>query len=461
MTGKEKFARFLERFPHRHDFFHSRPHWTRRRFFSLLGAGVTGSYLAESLRADVWRSQPVTTLNKAKNVVFILLSGAPSHVDTFDFKNLPGTTPASFNPTTVNGILWPAGLMPKLADHVKRLAIVRSVRSWALQHSLGRTWLQIGRSPAAALGDIAPNIGSIVAIEKAGERRPGQTFPTFLALNSGDAIGSGYLASAYAPVKYAPEAAGFPDTRNPDGETRFSRKWDLLYALDTPLRVSSPVSGKMDDYDGFYKAGRGMMFNPAVDQAFRYTAAESARYGNSGFGNACLVAHKVLAANQGTRYIQITLGGWDHHAQIYAAANLPRLSQQLDAGLATLLEDLESSGLLAETMLVMMGEFGRTVGPLTGQAGRDHFLQQFAVFAGAGIKGGQAIGATNATGAETVESGWSRQREIRPEDIEATIYSAMGINWTTVRYDDPFQRGFEYVPKSAEDVYGPIAELWG
>ena len=88
-------------------------------------------------------------------------------------------------------------------------------------------------------------------------------------------------------------------------------------------------------------------------------------------------------------------------------------------------------------------------------------MQHSVVFAGAGIKGGRTIGSTDAAGAETVDPGWSRQRDIRPEDVEATILSATGIDWTTVRTDDPLGRGFEYVPESANDVYGPINELWG
>jgi hypothetical protein len=100
------------------------------------------------------------------------------------------------------------------------------------------------------------------------------------------------------------------------------------------------------------------------------------------------------------------------------------------------------------------------VGQLSAQKGRDHFVQQFCMFAGGGVTGGRTVGTTNATGAATTEFGWSRNRDIRPEDVEATIYSALGINWTNVRYDDPFGRGFEYVPGAADDVYGPIHELW-
>jgi hypothetical protein len=82
------------------------------------------------------------------------------------------------------------------------------------------------------------------------------------------------------------------------------------------------------------------------------------------------------------------------------------------------------------------------------------------VFAGAGVKGGKVIGSTTADGAATLDPGWSRKRNINTEDIEATIYSAMGINWTKIVYDDPFGRGFEYVPFSEQDLYGPINELW-
>jgi uncharacterized protein (DUF1501 family) len=121
---------------------------------------------------------------------------------------------------------------------------------------------------------------------------------------------------------------------------------------------------------------------------------------------------------------------------------------------------LKSSGMLDSTLVVAVGEFGRTVGPVTPAGGRDHWLQLSSLFAGAGVHGGRALGATDSTGSDTVDFGWSRQRYVRPEDIEATIYSAMGINWTTIRYDDPFGRGFEYVPFSENDLYGPVNELW-
>ena len=466
MHGQEKFNQFIEHYPRNgRNIGQFRPHLSRRQFFRLAGAGVTGSYLAGRMRAaePIWQAD-VTTINKAKNVIFILMAGAPSHTDLFDLKVVEGTTPtATVKPEAINGVLWPAGTLPKLAGAFRSndLAVVRSVRAWAVAHNLAQTWTQIGRNPTAALGDIAPNIGTVVALEKTPERQPSHVFPTFLALNSDTAAGPGYFDSKFAPFKTSPNAAGLPNTTNADGEARLNIKFDLLHKLDDNLRIASPYGRKLDDMDDFYRSARGLMYNPTVNNAFRFTTADSARYGTSGFGNACLVAKQVLAANEGTRFVQITVGGWDMHSNIYTGPqNIFTLGKQFDDGVSALIEDLKSAGLFDQTLIVMAGEFGRTVGRLTAQAGRDHFAQQFAVFAGAGVKGGRAIGSTTADGSNTADSGWSRQRDVKPEDIEATIYSALGINWTTIRYDDPFGRGFEYTPFAKEDLYGPIHELW-
>jgi hypothetical protein len=459
---KNRFDRIDKDFTPQRAAFFNRPHWTRREFFQIAGTGLTGSYLAQryARAADV-NGGGVTPINKAKNVIFILLAGAPSHVDTFDLKVLAGTTPDTFAPETINGILFPTGLMPKLAAQLANIAIVRSMRSHALVHSLAQTWSQIGRNPAAALGSIAPNIGSVVAIEKEPERRPGQVFPTFLALNSPAAAGEGYFSAEYAPFKVTPSANGLANTTNPDGEALFGARWSLLHKLDDPLRVNSPYGKPLQDYDNFYSSAKGLMYNPVVNKAFQVPAADHTRYGATPFGDACVIARQVLAANQGTRFIQITQGGWDMHQNIYAANQLPTLGKLLDNGLGALIGDMQANGSLQETLIVMVGEFGRTVGPLTAAKGRDHYPQQFAVFAGGGVKGGTVIGTTNSDGSDTDDYGWSQQRYVYPEDIEATIYSAAGIDWTTIRKDDPFRRGFAYVPETDPVTYYPVTELWG
>lgn len=469
MNEKEKFAKLLAEHPDvRRPAYFRRPHWTRRNFFKVLGAGVGAAYLSKEAKAAVCSSQNVTTQNTARNVIFILMAGAPSHVDTFDFKMTPNITPAAANPATVNGIYFPTGIFPNLTNYLGDIAIVRSLQAHALVHSLGQTWVQIGRNPAAALGNIAPNIGSIVALEKASERRPSDVLPTFLGLNSDGAVGSGYLDASFAPFKYNPSAGGLPDTTNSFGQARFQEMLATLHTEDDPLRTSSPLGKPAEDMGGFYDSAQSLMYNPQVQSVFTYSSADSSRYGGTSFGNALVIAKQALSADMGTRFVQVTVGGWDMHVNIYGpnfqitqGSNIFTLGKTFDTAVAALLGDLKGAGLLDNTLVVAMGEFGRTPN-FTGAQGRDHYPVQFAMFAGGGVQGGTVIGKTDATGANIIDPGWSQNRPVNPEDIEATIYSAMGINWTNICYNDPFHRGFEYVPQSNGPNYWlPINELFG
>jgi hypothetical protein len=465
----QQFTKFIAEHPEaRRPSFFRRPHWTRRNFFQVLGAGVAGSFLAKEAKAASCSSQNVTTQNTAKNVIFVLMAGAPSHVDTFDFKMTNGITPPDANPATVNGVLWPTGIFPKLGTMLGDFAIVRSVQAHALVHSLGQTWIQIGRNPAAALGNIAPNIGSVVALEKAAERKPSDVLPTFLGLNSDGAVGSGYLDASFAPFKYNPSTAGLPDTQNAFGQARWQEMLSALHGEDNVLRINSPLGKAAEDMEGFYDSAQSLMYNPAVQNVFTYSGADSLRYGSSSFGNSLLIAKQALASNMGARFIQVSVGGWDMHVNIYGPLGgsvrqgntIFTLGNTFDAGLSALLADLKSSGLLDSTLVIAMGEFGRTPG-FTASAGRDHYMNQFAFFAGGGVQGGRVIGATNASGSAITDPGWSQNRAVNTEDIEATIYSALGINWTNICYNDPFHRGFEYVPQSnGPDYWVPINELF-
>src|SRR5579862_8700685 len=259
-----------------------RPDWTRRSFFQLMDAGVAGSFFAKEVKAQSGScsSQNVTPLNSARNVIFVLMAGAPSPWDTFDFKS-NSATPSAIDTQTLNGITWPTGIMPKLGAMLGDIAIVRSLQAHALVHSLGQTWVQIGRNPAAALGNIAPNIGSIVALEKAAERKPSDVLPTFLGLNSDGAVGSGYLDASFAPFKYDPTAAGLPDTTNSFGQARFQEMLATLHTEDDPLRNNSPLGKPAEDMGGFYESAQSLMYNPQVQSVFTYSPSDSARYGNS------------------------------------------------------------------------------------------------------------------------------------------------------------------------------------
>ncbi len=469
---RDSSVEFGHKYPHRFRSFIDRPDISRRAFFQLAGAGLTGSYLLPRARAAAPAvvNSGMTTQNSAKNVIFIHLIGAMSHVDTLDLKFVSGVQPDSFNPTTVNGTAWPMGLMPKIGAHLGDVALLRSLTSHALVHSLAQTWAQVGRSPVAALGDIAPNAGSIVALEKEKERKPGQVFPAFVALNAGAAATQGYLPASYAPFQVTPRAgvASVANTTNANGQATFGAMYGRLGQYDGAMRSQAPYGSDLKDMDALYGQARQLMYNPVVDAAFTVSASDSLRYGNgtaaTNFGNALVVAKQVLAADQGTRFVQIDFGSWDHHQNIYTPTVLPAMALQLDNALGALLDDLKSSGRFNDTMIVMMGEFGRTPA-LSAAAGRDHYAIQSAFFAGGGVTGGKVIGATNATGSAIAQFGWAGSgvggvRTAWAEDNEATIYSALGIDWTTIRYDDPFGRGYEYVPFAKDGQYGPIKELF-
>ena len=439
--------------------FWRRPILGRRTFFRHIAAAVSGYWLAPGRPMETVAKAAVTPVGTAKNCIFILLTGAPSHTDTFDLKE-GSWTPSYFNPTSYGDIRFPQGLMPNVAAHLDSIALLRSVRAWNTAHPLAQTWVQLGRNPASGLSKIAPHIGSVVALEL-GPKSPNQILPPFISLNASSGPDQGYLPPQYGPFYVSPGGAGLANTRHPDGVTAFNRRYAMLQDIDAELRSDPAIGGEAEDVVVNGEKARGLMYNPAVDAIFNFDAATKAAYGNSSFGNACITARNLIRADLGTRFIQISFGTWDHHTSIYAPnANLQAMSRQFDAAFGQLLADLKQDGLLDQTLVLALGEFGRTVGPLNANGGRDHHVQQTVVFAGAGIRGMRAIGSTNASGSDIAEPGWSRNREVKPEDIEATIYSALGIDWTTVRHDDPLNRGFEYVPQTGPVEYGPVNELW-
>ena len=448
------------------------PDLSRRGFLQLGATGLVASWFLKS-PAAAWAagSAAVTTRNTAKNVIFVFLPGAPSQVDTWDLKE-GAWTPADFAPAGFGGGLrLPAGLMPNLANRLGDLSIVRSMKSAALVHGLGQTWLQISRNPTGATGAIAPNMGAVAALELEKQRGPNDVLPAFLSLNTPAGLsGAGYFPSTYAPFVVQPTVNGLASLTHPDGAARLQTRWNDLSQLDAALRGGQPLGKDAADAVNFYNQAKVLVDTPEVNVLFKYTTADSLRYGNSSFGNGCLVAKQLLAGGRGARFVMVSVGGWDMHANIYGKAGTSLYSQmgQVDPALASLIGDLKGAPgktagktLFDETLIVMAGEFGRTVGNLNGQSGRDHFANYSAVFAGGGVKGGQVIGATDATGAAITDSGVTGRTELRAEDLACTVYSALGIDWTTTRHDDPLGRGFEYVPNAGAGVYAPIDRLFG
>lgn len=444
--------------------FWKRPLLSRRMLFRHFTAGVGGYFaLPGAPGGGLARAQASNVKGTARNVIFILMAGAPSHADTFDLKEGAWTLPA-MEPTTYGGLRWPRGLFPRLAEQLDHIALVRSMRAWVPVHGVGQTWTMIGRNPLSGLSKIAPHIGAVVSREL-GQLGPDQPVPAFVSLNASSGPNQGYLAAEHAPFYASPNGGGLSYATHPQGQAVFNRRYGMLLEMDAETRAAQDITPSVEEMARFSMTASALMYNPEVVKAFTFDAAERARYGTTTFGNACITARNLLRGNLGPRYIQITLGGWDSHSSIYTTAlnptNANSLARQFDSGLAALIADLAQDGLLSETLIVAFGEFGRTVGPLNTQSGRDHFLTQAALFAGGGVKGGRAIGATDEVGNAVVEPGWRPNREIHTEDVEATIYSALGIDYTKHYDDDPLNRGFYLLPNNQGLEYLPIHELWG
>jgi uncharacterized protein (DUF1501 family) len=164
-------------------------------------------------------------------------------------------------------------------------------------------------------------------------------------------------------------------------------------------------------------------------------------------------------------FVNVTQAGWDLHVGQFdrsLGTNLYTLANDLDRGVGALVEDLRASGDLNETLIVMMGEFGRTPGLLNSRSGRDHYRPVMSVgMIGGGVRGGRVIGASDATGAAIKDPGWSGDRPIYPDDIAATIYSAMGIDWTKTIDDTPSGRRFYYINGAGEGGFRPVEEVFG
>lgn len=446
------------------------PGFSRRQFLRIAGTGLVASWFADVASPSLLHAQSAvapTLLGSARNCILVFLAGAPSHVDTWDLKE-GSWTPAELAPTSYGGIRFPQGLLPATAGHLDTLAFVRSGLAWAAVHSLAQTWAQISRNPTGALGKIAPHIGAVVALESQLQRRAEDVLPGFIALNSGNIIGSGYLSAEFAPFAVTPTSDGLTALSHPEGTERLEKRWNLINESDS-ARTSGALGKASLDMHEFYGQAKTLIDTPEIGELFGYSEEESARYGGSSFGNALLVARNLVAADRGARFIQVTMSGWDHHDNIYGAEGQSLFTQcaQFDPAFGALLDDLEATpgsvsekSLLDETLVVVLAEFGRTTGAPNNQGGRDHFLRMSHVFGGGGVRGGRAIGSTDALGADVVEYGWSPNRDVRPEDVACTIYSALGIDYTTTRRDDPLNRGFEYVPYAKDGLYEPMLELF-
>ncbi|MEZ5385468.1 MAG: DUF1501 domain-containing protein [Prosthecobacter sp.] len=390
--------------------------------------------------ADVLRLQAAPA-GRVKSCILIWLDGGPSHLDTFDPKpDAPVEIRGPFKAigTDVDGIQLSEHLRES-ARVMKHVALVRSLTHELGNHDTGSHYLLTGHRPTPALQ--YPSLGSIVARESG----DGTALPPYVTVpDSVPSLRAGCLPAAFGPFAIAGDPSK-PDYRVRDLQPpewlsfeRLGQRREMQRQLDQFAR-SIEESGDSLARDRFFEQAHQLIASPSARAAFdleQESPQTRQRYGQRRIGAGCLLARRLVEA--GTRFVTVVDRGWDTHQDI--ARTLPDAQfpgsgkvPDMDRAFAALITDLNERGLLDSTLVVMMGEFGRTP-KINSRAGRDHWPRAgFACFAGGGVRGGQVIGRTDEHG-ETPE-----ERPVRPEDIAQSILTLLGVD-TTDEYQTPAGR---------------------
>ena len=406
--------------------------FSRREALRKSVYGSAGLLLMEPLMVRGSESEPATPAvkeGKAKSVIQIWLWGGPPHIDTFDPKPEAGRayTGALTETieTNVSGIRI-GQLLPELAKHADKYSLIRGMTHGNNGHETAAYLVQTGRSSQR---DVFPGLGAVVSYFKGYKAGYKGVIPPYIVLTQpqGRFSEAGFLGPRYKPFATGgnPNAPVFTveGVISPDiTEEHQKERRDLLGKLNTlggALPGNATLKTSVDSEEEAYELILGesrKLFDLGLEKD-----ETRDRYGRTTFGQSCLMARRL--AEKGIPYITINYQGWDTHKQHFPAMN--RKLPELDMGLSALMEDLHGRGLLETTIVYCTGEFGRTPKVATESpwnGGRHHYGKAFSAFiAGGGFKGGQVVGATNATGEEVVE------RPVYPADMIGSIYGQLGI----------------------------------
>lgn len=400
---------------------------------SLVAGGLVGALRTQALAAE---ASPIK--RKAKSCILIWLDGGPSHYETFDPKpDAPLEIRGSFDAisTKIKGALF-SQHMKKLAAIGDKLAIIRSIQHNQGNHGAGNHYMMTGAPPRIPVGcgafvSFHPSLGSVAARELGAP----QGIPAYFSMPSMSRSGGpNFLGAQHAPfvVPGDPNSQHFRvrDVVLPAGLTgeRYIARRDVRSELDQMQRINDEAAGDpVVAMDKFYQQGHQIISSSEAQKAFDITREPDAmrdRYGRNPFGQRALLARRLVEA--GVPFITLNEGGWDHHTKIFES--LSTRLPSFDATIATLIEDLDERGMLNETMVIVLGEFGRTP-QINKDGGRDHWSNAMSVlFAGGGTPGGQVIGATDRQGYAAID------RVLSPENFVSTIYTKLGIDPNKILY---------------------------
>jgi hypothetical protein len=371
------------------------------------------------------------------------MDGGPTHFETFDPKpDAPPEIRGEFDTiaTSTSGVFF-SQHMRRLAASFDKFSIVRSIRHNQGNHGAGNHYMMTGAPPRIPVGcgayvSFHPSMGSVVAREL----NPGNALPPYFSLprmtRSG---GPNFLGARYAPFVVSDDP-NKPEFRVRDVAVprdllgdRFQHRRDLRALVDRMQRLNDQAAGDpVNALDAYYRQGYDLVTSPQAQAAFNIDREDDKTrdaYGRDSFGQRCLLARRLVEA--GVPFVTVYDGGWDHHWELFSkcSTRLPNW----DSTVANLLHDLDQRGLLDSTLVLALGEFGRTpkLSTLNGQTtpGRDHWANAMSVLmAGGDIPGGTIVGATDRKGYTAME------RVLSPENFVATVYWKLGIDPGKILY---------------------------
>jgi uncharacterized protein (DUF1501 family) len=389
---------------------------SRREMLKLGAAGVLGAGMSGWL--NVLASHAAETRARTKSCILLWMDGGPSHKDTFDMR--PGTAqggPFKAIQTSVPGI--------QISEHFSRLsrlmnhgAIVRSMSTGEGAHGRAKYYLHTGYKEGVG-GLVYPSLGAIVAKEIG---KPDSPLPNFVSIGN-RSYGSGFLGARHQPLIVADPARGVENLRSQLATERFNNRVNLLDQLEAGFHRTHE-DGLSVAHRTTYQRAVELMRDQGT-RAFDISnepAASRAGYGSSKFGEGCLLARRLVET--GISFVEVTLGGWDTHQNNFE--RVTQLSKTVDGPMSQLITDLRERGMLDSTLVLWMGEFGRTprINQRGPQPGRDHYPRAWSLaMFGGGIRGGQVIGRTDSEAATVVD------RPVSTVDFMATVCRILGIDY--------------------------------
>ena len=386
---------------------------SRRHFLSHLAGAAALAGPATSFTNSIL-ANAADLKKRHKSAILLWMGGGPSTIDLWDLK--PGSAtggPFKQIATTADGVAICEHL-PLMAQQMHQMAIVRSMSTREADHMRGRYYMHTGYVPNPNVTH--PSYGSVIAHELA-HKVPHLEIPPFVSVGGGSE-GPGFLGMTWAPFMVDSNGT-VRDLEMGIDPARLAQRLEMLATVEQRF-IGERRGGSPEDHAKVLEKTVRLMSSEQM-KAFKVQeepAEVRERYGNTGFGKGCLMARRLVEL--GVPLVEVDLGGWDHHANIFPTLADQKLPE-LDKAMSGLVSDLTERGLLDDTVVIWMGEFGRTPN-INGGAGRDHWARGWSVVVGGGgFKRGTVVGETSADGKEVLSEPYTSQ------DLMASVLKALGI----------------------------------